>query len=355
MERSERESNIEIAAKGASFVLDATGGAFVEFLKREDMAPLRAGFTHLAQTLARNKLLAKGSDGWKIEMSAVAAQPDRVLADLGEATRKVVGHVLEHEKEATLRSAGFHGLVMQAAALRPLFPQGAVALPADRLPPSLQLLSLHPLEIRDRDVRQFSGNDRVGSNMFAADVMWGDSITEKRLWDCNEIPYMLAKTQSPSRRQEIISLYDRTYAAGVKRGLPHEAAVEGGAKAVKVRCKGLEIGPDGTPGWTTGGSIAVMKELVDDKFIRTEKCARWLLETGTGKIEEGNNWGDIFWGVSLRDFPNRNIRAGEGRNELGKMEVARRDDLREMLGMERVFRDEKDAPVVPRSPRGFER
>lgn len=355
MERRATESDIEIATKGASFVLDATGGEFVEFLKREDMAPLRAGFTHLAQSLARNKILAKGSDGWRIDKSAVASQPDRVLSELSEATRKVVGQVLGHDREVALRAAGFQGLIAQAAAMRPLFPQGAVALPADRLPPSLQLLSLHPLEVKERDVRQFSGSDRVGSNMFAADVMWGDAITEKRLWHCNEIPYMLAKTQSPSRRKEIISIYDRAYAGGMQRGLSHEMAVEGGAKAVKVRCKGLEIGPEGTPGWATGGSLAVMKELVDDKFVRTEKCARWLLETGAGKIEEGNGWGDIFWGVSLRDLPNRNIRAGEGRNELGKMEMARRDDLREMLGMERVFREDREAAAGSRPPRGFER
>lgn len=63
--------------------------------------------------------------------------------------------------------------------------------------------------------------------------------------------------------------------------------------------------------------VAVMKRLLEEKF----KCPHlrsWLLQTGTEKLVEGNNWGDKFWGVCN----------GVGRNRLGKLLMEVRKELR---------------------------
>lgn len=54
----------------------------------------------------------------------------------------------------------------------------------------------------------------------------------------------------------------------------------------------------------------IMKDLLYQKF-KQEPYMTLLLDTGNLEIEEGNNWGDTFWGISLK--------TGEGQNLLGKM------------------------------------
>jgi len=63
----------------------------------------------------------------------------------------------------------------------------------------------------------------------------------------------------------------------------------------------------------------IMRGLLVQKFqhpiLRTK-----LLATGDDKIQEGNRWGDEYWGVDLR--------TGKGQNILGKMIMQIRDDVR---------------------------
>lgn len=353
MNQQDRARNIDVARGIANMVLGVTSPEFSALLKEDSMSALRTDFSALAQSLARNKLMVKREDGWHVDAAAIDRQPDRVLDDVTDGARKVVGGVLSAQMSAELKKRGFYNVVQTAQTLRPLFPEGDVALSADRLPVSLQLFDLHPLKIVDRDVTRFSGNDRIGSNMYAADVMWGDSITPKQIWHCNEVPYILAKTQSAELRKELADLYMKIYRNDMRKGSTHENAVEHGAKVLKSKARGLELRPDATPGWTTGGSVKVMEELVSDKFDRNEKCARWLLETGAGKIMEGNTWGDIFWGVALNDVPRKNVVAGEGRNELGKIIMKKRDDLRKALGLAPVYTEERRSPA--RASSGVER
>jgi hypothetical protein len=42
---------------------------------------------------------------------------------------------------------------------------------------------------------------RLFSNMFRAPVAWGDGVTAPRLWACNELAYVLAKTLSAEQRR----------------------------------------------------------------------------------------------------------------------------------------------------------
>lgn len=69
--------------------------------------------------------------------------------------------------------------------------------------------------------------------------------------------------------------------------------------------------------------LEVMKDLVRQKFVPGSDLAEKLLATGDQPIVEGNNWGDSFWGVSLK--------TGEGQNHLGKILMERRSDLRSIM------------------------
>lgn len=57
---------------------------------------------------------------------------------------------------------------------------------------------------------------------------------------------------------------------------------------------------------------------VREKF-KDEDLRQMLLDTGDQELVEGNNWGDKFWGVS----------AGEGQNNLGKILMKVRKEIRE--------------------------
>jgi ribA/ribD-fused uncharacterized protein len=55
---------------------------------------------------------------------------------------------------------------------------------------------------------------------------------------------------------------------------------------------------------------SVMKECLNLKFSQ-EPLKGKLIDTNPMIIEEGNNWGDVYWGVSLE--------TGEGQNKLGRI------------------------------------
>lgn len=66
--------------------------------------------------------------------------------------------------------------------------------------------------------------------------------------------------------------------------------------------------------------IPIMLFLVKQKFQYPD-LAKQLLDTGDLIIEEGNTWGDKFWGIDLK--------TGEGENNLGKILMQVRDDIRQ--------------------------
>lgn len=67
--------------------------------------------------------------------------------------------------------------------------------------------------------------------------------------------------------------------------------------------------------------LSIMLELVRKKFS-IPKLRRKLLETGNSHIQEGNWWGDEFWGV--------NLRTGKGLNHLGKILMLVREEAHQM-------------------------
>lgn len=63
----------------------------------------------------------------------------------------------------------------------------------------------------------------------------------------------------------------------------------------------------------------IMHDIVSAKFSQNDDIRQKLLNTGDCKLEEGNTWGDKTWGTVN----------GEGKNWLGEILMAVRDELRE--------------------------
>lgn len=70
-------------------------------------------------------------------------------------------------------------------------------------------------------------------------------------------------------------------------------------------------------GWETY-KLLVMEECLRQKF-KKPYFKELLLKTYPKELEEGNNWGDTFWGVSLK--------TGQGENNLGKLLMKIRQEL----------------------------
>ena len=62
--------------------------------------------------------------------------------------------------------------------------------------------------------------------------------------------------------------------------------------------------------------LEVMESLIRQKYSQ-EPFKTWLRDTGTSNLEEGNTWGDTFWGVCN----------GEGENHLGRLIMKIRAEL----------------------------
>ncbi len=73
------------------------------------------------------------------------------------------------------------------------------------------------------------------------------------------------------------------------------------------------------PDWETA-RVEVMARLLDEKFAEPA-LALQLLATGEALLQEGNRWGDRFWGVDLA--------SGTGENQLGQLLMAKREALRQ--------------------------
>jgi len=72
--------------------------------------------------------------------------------------------------------------------------------------------------------------------------------------------------------------------------------------------------------------ITVMENLTRQKYS-VEPLKSKLLMTGDVEIQEGNSWGDTFWGICN----------GIGENNLGKLIMKVRKELNEAIGKEQVI------------------
>lgn len=135
-----------------------------------------------------------------------------------------------------------------------------------------------------RDVTRFSG---TGFSNFAPCEVTLDGTPFPNV----EAAYQAAKTLIPTERQTILTC-----------STPAEAKKLG---------KTLTLRPD----WDEV-KIKIMQDLLEQKF-RHPKYRDLLLSTGKGRLEEGNTWGDVFWGTCK----------GVGENKLGLLLMGIRSRL----------------------------
>ncbi len=115
---------------------------------------------------------------------------------------------------------------------------------------------------------------------------------EDECYSCTELAYMAAKTTDLRLRSKISKMS------------PYEAKAYWQERANEVRADFDEI------------KIGVMTEINRQKFSHP-RLKQMLQETGNAILEEGNTWGDTFWGIC----------DGVGENNLGKILMQIRDGL----------------------------
>lgn len=136
-------------------------------------------------------------------------------------------------------------------------------------------------------IDSFRGTHRFLSNFFPAEVSY-----EGAIYPSVENAFQAAKCVSASER-EVFRVCS-----------PAEAKRFG--RRVRLR-----------PDWEHV-KLDIMRQLVTDKFTRSDELRRRLLATGNAELVEGNAWNDTFWGVGR----------GRGQNHLGRILMEVRDGLR---------------------------
>ena len=122
-----------------------------------------------------------------------------------------------------------------------------------------------------------------------------DKVTYKGVeYNTSEHAYQAAKTNDSKEKEYVRSAHSPSIA--------------------KKRGRGVTIRKD----WDSV-KISVMKEILMDKFKAGSVLAQQLIATGNAKLEEGNDWGDTFWGTCN----------GKGQNWLGKILMEIRNRLNE--------------------------
>jgi ribA/ribD-fused uncharacterized protein len=141
-------------------------------------------------------------------------------------------------------------------------------------------------------VTEFSGAFRFLSNFYPSVIREGDLM-----WPTVEHAYQAAKTTDARMREQI-----------------HAAASPGMAKRLGRR---VVLRED----WEAV-KIPIMHRLLREKF-KIPRLQTLLLATGDQYLQEGNWWGDTFWGVDLRTH--------QGQNHLGSLLVVVRGEIRQQL------------------------
>lgn len=142
-------------------------------------------------------------------------------------------------------------------------------------------------------IDSFKGNYRFLSNFYPSKVNF-DGIEFPSV----ENAYQAAKNFDRERRLLFVNLT---------------------ASQAKKEGKRIIIRPD----WDEV-KIAIMTNLVEEKFTKNLDLLQKLLETEDAELVEGNSWGDVFWGVCK----------GKGQNHLGKILM----QVREMHKQQKISR-----------------
>lgn len=137
-------------------------------------------------------------------------------------------------------------------------------------------------------IDSFRGPYHFLSNFYPAEVKY-----QGVFYPTVEHAYQAAKTEDKPDQEQI-----------------RQSPTPGAAKRLGRR---VDIRPD----WESV-KLAVMEQLIEDKFRRHPVLTQLLIQTGDEDLVEGNNWGDTYWGVC------RN----RGENHLGRILMRVRSELR---------------------------
>tara|TARA_X000001382_G_scaffold25412_3_gene16006 strand:+ start:10256 stop:10681 length:426 start_codon:yes stop_codon:yes gene_type:complete len=138
-------------------------------------------------------------------------------------------------------------------------------------------------------IREFQGDERWLSNFAPCSIK-----REGFIFPSVEHAYMAAKSAKGSW----------------KKFCANEANAAG---QVKRASRNIDL----VENWDTL-KLEVMEDCVRQKFNQEPHKAK-LLSTGKQHIQEGNRWGDKFWGVCLK--------TNKGENHLGRLIMQIRDEL----------------------------
>lgn len=127
-------------------------------------------------------------------------------------------------------------------------------------------------------VKKFSGKYRFLSNFYTCPVEFGGIM-----YKSSEHAFQAAKSTNTSDRKKV-----------------RNAKTAGEAKKLGRQ---ITLRPD----WEKV-KLDVMYQILADKFSRNKDLRIELVNTGDAHLEEGNTWGDTFWGTVK----------GVGKNHLGK-------------------------------------
>ena len=145
-------------------------------------------------------------------------------------------------------------------------------------------------------IKEFQGEYRYLSNFYPCEIEY-----EGIVFDSVEKAYQSAKTNDFGIREEISLLNS-----------------PGKAKRF-FKNRSEDVRED----WNRV-NLGIMRELLHKKFVENDYFRRKLLSTGNSEIQEGNSWGDKFFGVDLE--------TGEGQNLLGRMIMDIRKEIKEEEG-----------------------
>lgn len=142
-------------------------------------------------------------------------------------------------------------------------------------------------------IDRFIGKYRFLSNFFPAEVEY-----EGMVYPSVEYAFQAAKTDVEDERKEI-------------RTAPTPGKAKRLGRKVTLR-----------PDWDKVKE-SVMEGLVRQKFTRHRPLAAELLETGDSPLIEGNDWGDVTWGMVKKggEWSGKNLLGTilmKVRNELGR-------------------------------------
>lgn len=139
-------------------------------------------------------------------------------------------------------------------------------------------------------ITEFKGRFRFLSNFYPAAFTWRDIC-----WPYSENAYQAAKQLGTGHYYDFSLLK------------PGQAKRLG---------RGLELRDD----WDVI-KFSIMEEIVYEKFKQNSDLHRMLMATGDLELQEGNTWGDLFWGISPPG-------SGNGANNLGRCLMHVREQLR---------------------------